>query len=67
MSCNELVRMEMESFLQALESYPECFAANPQITFEEHRSSLVGPVVAIEQRTVPREKRTRSAAAASSS
>lgn len=40
---NELVRIEMRSFLKALASYPECFAINPQITFEQHRTSLVSP------------------------
>jgi hypothetical protein len=45
MSGDELVRVEMESFLQALESYPERFASNPHITFEQHRSSLVSPAL----------------------
>jgi len=45
MSGDELVRVEMESFLQALESYPERFASNPRITFEQHRSSLVSPAL----------------------
>ncbi|HEV2400957.1 MAG TPA: hypothetical protein VGS27_28750 [Candidatus Sulfotelmatobacter sp.] len=38
---NDLVLIEMHSFLKALASYPECFAANPQMTFEQHRTSLV--------------------------
>ena len=41
MSPNERVRIEMQSFLRALDSYPECFATNPRISFEEHCSSLV--------------------------
>ena len=41
MSANEQVRIEMQSFLLALDSYPERFATNPGISFEEHRSSLV--------------------------
>lgn len=43
MSGNEQVRAEIEAFLQALNSYPERFAADPQITFEEHRASLMLP------------------------
>lgn len=38
---NEQALVEMRSFLQALASYPERFAANPRITFEQYRSSLV--------------------------
>lgn len=43
MSGNEQVRAEIEVFLQALSSYPARFAADPQITFEEHRASLMLP------------------------
>jgi len=38
---NQQVRIEMQSFLRALDSYPERFAQDPGISFEEHRSSLV--------------------------
>lgn len=38
---NDHVRIEMRSFLQALRSYPERFASNPRLTFEEHCSGLV--------------------------
>ena len=38
---NEHVRIEIQSFLQALRSYPERFARNPRLTFEEHCSGLV--------------------------
>lgn len=41
MSANEQVRIEIQSFLLALDSYPERFAQSPGISFEEHRSSLV--------------------------
>lgn len=41
MSGNEQVRVEMRTFLQALESYADRFAADPRMTFEEYRSSLV--------------------------
>jgi len=57
MSGNEQVRAEIEIFLQALDSYPARFAANPQITFEEHRASLMLP-----SRTTPASGQ-RSAAA----
>jgi len=45
MSGDELVRVEMESFLRALESYPQRFASDPNITFEEYRSSLENPAL----------------------
>ena len=38
---NDHVRIEMQRFLQALRSYPERFASNPRLTFEEHCSGLV--------------------------
>lgn len=41
MSGNEQVRVEIETFLRALDSYPARFAANPQVTFEEHHASLM--------------------------
>jgi len=44
MSGNEQVRREIQSFLQALHSYPERFSQDPGITFEEHRSSLIALV-----------------------
>ena len=34
---NEEARVEMKSFLEALDSYPECFARNPGVSFEQHR------------------------------
>lgn len=42
-SNNEQVLAEMEVFLLALSSYPEHFARDPRITFEQHRCSLVPP------------------------
>ena len=65
MSCNELVRVEMQSFLEALASYPERFATDPRISFEQHRSSLAPAVAAVDEQVAPREKRARSAAACS--
>ena len=44
-SGNEQVRVEMQTFLAALASYPDRFAVNPQVTFEEHRVSLMPPTV----------------------
>jgi hypothetical protein len=41
LSGNEQVRREIQSFLRALHSYPKRFARNPDITFEEHHSSLL--------------------------
>jgi hypothetical protein len=38
---NEEARVEMQSFLEALDSYPECFARNPGVSFEQHCSSLM--------------------------
>jgi hypothetical protein len=40
MSGNEQVRVEIQTFLQAVNSYPDRFARNPDLTFEEHCSSL---------------------------
>src|SRR5579864_9625301 len=33
---NAQVRREIENFLQALHSYPDRFARDPRVTFEEH-------------------------------
>jgi hypothetical protein len=38
---NEQVRREIQSFLQALNSYPDRFARNPRVSFEEHCIGLV--------------------------
>ena len=40
LSDNEHVRREMRIFLQALDSYPERFARNPGVSFEEYCSGL---------------------------
>jgi hypothetical protein len=39
--CNEQVLMEVQSFLQALASYPDRFAKEPMVSFEQHLNSLV--------------------------
>jgi hypothetical protein len=44
---NEQVLQEMQAFLRALESYPDRFASDPTITFEQHRSNLIPVVSAI--------------------
>jgi hypothetical protein len=38
---NEEALVEMQSFLDALDSYPECFARDPGVSFEQHCSSLM--------------------------
>lgn len=43
LSGNEQVRMEIQTYLHALDSYPERFARNPSLTFEEYCSSLIPP------------------------
>lgn len=35
------VKQEIETFLNALRSYPECFERDPYISFEQHLFSLV--------------------------
>jgi hypothetical protein len=41
MSGNEQVRKEIESFMRAMHSYPDRFARDPRVTFEEHHDRLV--------------------------
>jgi hypothetical protein len=41
---NERVRVEMETFLRALATYPDRFAANPGLSFDEYRRSLVASI-----------------------
>ena len=38
---NERVRQEIRSFLEALDSYPDRFAQDPEVSFEQHFCSLV--------------------------
>jgi len=40
-AANERVRSEIQIFLEALDSYPERFANEPGVSFEEHRTSLL--------------------------
>jgi hypothetical protein len=37
---NRQADVEIQSFLQALDSYPERFSREPEISFEQHLSSL---------------------------
>ncbi len=55
-SGNQQVRREIQTFLQALNSYPDLFARNPGITFEEYCSGLVQTGFV---RTVKTESRRR--------
>jgi len=41
MQGNAQVLIEIQTFLQALDSYPDRFSVNPRITFEEYCSRLV--------------------------
>lgn len=41
MSVNEQVQVEIQIFLHALDSYAARFAADPNISFEEYRASLM--------------------------
>ena len=52
LSDNEQVRREIQSFLQALDSYPERFANNPGITFEQHCTGLVATAKAEPRRRI---------------
>lgn len=40
---NEQARREIQSFLKALNSYPERFAKDPDVTFEQYCASLIVP------------------------
>ena len=68
MSDNKKVEAEIQSFLDALASYPERFATDPRLTFEQHRSTLATAALTTPTVIEPlpsREKRARSAAASS--
>ena len=43
MQANEIVRAEMQTFVLALISYPERFAANPRVSFDQYLVSLMVP------------------------
>jgi len=39
------VQREIDNFLRALRSYPECFAHNPRLSFEQHLVRIMGSEV----------------------
>jgi hypothetical protein len=43
MSGNEQVRVEIQTFLQALASYADRVARDPKVTFEQYHVSLMAP------------------------
>jgi hypothetical protein len=53
MSSNDQVRAEIETFLQALASYPDRFAADPRVTFDEYRLSLVAALHGAQAESLP--------------
>jgi len=52
---NAQVRVEIQHYLQALASYPDRFARNPDITFKKHLYSLVAAA-----RRTPARQRNRA-------
>jgi len=40
------VRQEIDKFLRALRSYPESFANNPRLSFEQHLSGIMASEMA---------------------
>jgi hypothetical protein len=60
MSGNEQVRVEIETFLTALASYPDRVASDPEVTFEQHRVSLMRPASASGTQPRPMVKAARS-------
>jgi hypothetical protein len=68
MSDNKKVVAEIEMFLEAVASYPERFATDPRLTFEQHRATIATSILAAPaavEPMPPRDKRARSAAASS--
>lgn len=49
MHTNESVRAEMQTFVKALVSYPDRFAVNPRVSFDQHRISLMVVAWALQQ------------------
>ena len=56
MSGNEQVRVEIQTFMQALASYADRAAHDPRITFEEHHSSLMIPSPHVSRKTSSRRR-----------
>ena len=51
-SGNEQVRKEIRNFLLAVHSYPDRFARDPGVTFEEHHGGLVRDASSASRRRV---------------
>jgi hypothetical protein len=51
-SGNEQVRREIQSFLHALKSYPDRFAKEPHVTFEQHHGGLARAASEVSRRRV---------------
>ena len=60
MSGNEQVRVEIETFLRALASYRDRVASEPEVTFEQHRVSLMRAASASGTQPRPLVKAARS-------
>ncbi len=58
MSGNEQVLVEMQTFLQALASYADRVANDPEITFEDYHVSLMMPLRAAATRSPRRTMRS---------
>jgi hypothetical protein len=63
MSGNEQVRAEIQSFLRALASYPDRFAADPRVTFDEYRLSLVAALPAAQPESLPVRAKAKASGA----
>jgi hypothetical protein len=60
---NEQVRVEMETFLRALATYPERFAADPRLSFNDYRLSLMAASAAAQAESVPARARAKASGA----
>ncbi len=56
---NERVRVEMQTFMQALASYADRVASDPEITFEEHHGSLMIPARSTSSSPIRRRRNLR--------
>lgn len=56
MTGNEEVRVEIQTFLQALTSYVDRAASDPEVTFEEYHVSLMTPNRAVGTRPMARAR-----------
>lgn len=56
------VRQEIEAYVAALKSYPDRFADNPSISFQQHLSSVVASQLCAERRNPISPGRSTSAA-----